>query len=187
MAEPQNRAQLTSAKCSPGRESGLLGAQTPGFFDLTAYPEGARRRLDLHLALVLRARNEAKCALRGLDSDGARALVWVVDELVETNVRGRSDTQIATVMKTQIRLAGTSGLNRFAAMHAATRRQRARDAAIRLGLYRARLSDCGLGVRGRRLHSKQYRQRQRRNPDTAFHLRTPLELEVSNAPHSSVA
>ena len=111
---------------SPNQINGIAlnwRSSSPGSDCLPSHAKGAVRRLDLHLALVLRAGHEPKCAFRGLDSNAAGALVWVVDELVEANAGGRSDTQIATVIKTQICLAGTSGLNRFAGMHAATRRQ----------------------------------------------------------------
>ena len=98
-------------------------------FSSTARAQGAIGRLDFHFTLVLRARSEPECAARNLNSRAARPFVWIVHKLVEPNLRRRSNTKVALVMKLQPGLARASGFNRFVGVNTATSGKRTCDAA----------------------------------------------------------
>src|SRR6516162_4024051 len=95
----------------------LLQAGQPS--SSTARAKGAIGRLDFHFTLVLRARGEPECAARGLNNSAAGAFVWIVHKLVEPNLRRRSNTKVALVMKLQAGLARASGFNRFVGVNTA--------------------------------------------------------------------
>ena len=113
----------------------------------TARAKGAIGRLDFDFALVLSARGEPECAARSLNNRAAGPFVWIIDKLVEPNLRRVSNTQVALVIKPQARLAGASGFNRLVSVYTAASGKRAPDAARRIRLHRSRRPNSGLGVR----------------------------------------
>src|SRR5262245_49690331 len=129
-------------------------------------------RLDLRLALVLRAGNVSEAAFRGLDSDAASAFVGIVDKLVEADARGGSDTKVAAVVKTQVRLAGASRVDRLFGMNGATSRKCARHSPASLRLYRASVPD-GLRVRSRRSQCEHTGQNKCSDPTLDMHPEIP--------------
>src|SRR5215472_2693006 len=113
----------------------------------TARAKRAIGRLDFHFALVLSAGGEPECAARNLNSRAARPFVWIIHKLVEPNLRRRSNTQVALVMKLQTRLARASGLNRFVGVNTAANGHRASDAARCFRVYRGCRPNSGLRIR----------------------------------------
>ena len=97
----------------------------------TARAKSAVGRLDFYFALVLSARAEPECATRGFNNRAAGAFVWIIHKLVEPNLRRRSNTKVALVMKLQAGLARASGFNRFVGVNTAASRKSAADAARR--------------------------------------------------------
>src|SRR6516165_3841873 len=88
-----------------------------------------------------------------------------------------SNTQVALVIKTQARLTGASGLNRFVGVNTAPNGHRASDAARRLRLYRGCRSNSRLGVRSGWLQCEENRQHDRWHPNAALHGLLPLMLQ----------
>src|SRR5215467_13547871 len=97
----------------------------------TARAKGAIGRLDFDFTLVLRACAEPECAARSLNNRAASTFVWIIHKLVEPNLRRRSNTKVALVMKLQAGLARASGFNRFVGVNTAASRKSAADAARR--------------------------------------------------------
>ena len=127
--------------------SQTLASGRPG--SSTARAKGAIGRLDFHFTLVLSARAEPECAARGFNNRAAGAFIWIIHKLVEPNLRRRSNTQVALVMKLQAGLARASGFNRFIGMNTAASRKSASDTARRFRCDRASRPDPGLGVSDR--------------------------------------
>src|SRR5215469_17226502 len=78
-----------------------------------------------------RARGEPECAARRLNNRAAGTFVWIVHKLVEPNLRRRSNTKVALVMKLQAGLARASGFYRFVGVNTAASRKSAADTARR--------------------------------------------------------